>query len=77
MRAAVTVGSVVSIVQKAHQASGERTEGVVLRLLTRSEHHPRGIKVELTSGVVGRVQELGAAGAADGAADGSGSGAGT
>lgn len=56
--ASVRVGLRVSVVQKEHQRTGERTEGVVLRLLTKASHHPRGIKVMLESGVVGRVREI-------------------
>ena len=48
----------VAIVQKHHQATGELTEGIVADILTNSVNHPRGIKVRLESGEVGRVQEL-------------------
>lgn len=48
----------VAIVQKHHQASGELTQGVVADILTNSLNHPRGIKVRLESGEVGRVQEI-------------------
>jgi len=34
------------------------TEGTVTRLLTNSSVHPRGIKVMLEGGVVGRVQKI-------------------
>ena len=57
-RADVKVGARVSIVLKADQPTGRRTEGVVARLLTRSSFHPHGIKVMLEDGRVGRVQEL-------------------
>lgn len=57
-RSSVPVGARVLVVQKEHQRTGERTEGRVLRLLTKSGYHPRGIKVMLESGVVGRVHEL-------------------
>ena len=50
-------GQHVSIVQKHHQPTGELTEGIVERLLTKSGFHPHGIKVKLTSGEVGRVKE--------------------
>lgn len=46
----------VSIVQKQDQGTGELTEGVVADILTNSPTHPRGIKVRLESGEVGRVQ---------------------
>ncbi len=46
------------VVQKHHQRTGELTEGVVVRILTKSSSHPHGIKVMLESGIVGRVQKL-------------------
>lgn len=51
-------GLVVDIVQKQDQRTGRRTRGVVKDILTRSPHHPHGIKVRLESGQVGRVQEV-------------------
>lgn len=54
----IQIGLLVSIVQKPHQRSGELTEGVVKRILTKSPHHPHGIKVMLDTGEVGRVQEI-------------------
>lgn len=58
LRKDIQPGTEVSIVQKHHQRSGELTEGTVKRLLTKSPSHPHGIKVELTSGEVGRVQSI-------------------
>ena len=46
------------VVQKQDQRSGNLTEGVVQTLLTKSPHHPHGIKVRLESGIVGRVKEI-------------------
>ena len=57
-RADVPQGTKVFIVQKQHQPTGELTEGVVANLLTNSPFHPRGIKVRLTNGIVGRVQKI-------------------
>ncbi|HEY3997959.1 MAG TPA: YwbE family protein [Candidatus Xenobia bacterium] len=51
-------GLTVDIVLKQDQATGRRTRGVVQAILTNSAHHPHGIKVRLTSGQVGRVQEV-------------------
>lgn len=48
----------VEIVQKNHQKSGELTEGEVKRILTKSPNHPHGIKVQLTTGEVGRVKHI-------------------
>ena len=58
VRKNVQVGYEVEIVQKHHQRSGEITEGVVKRLLTKSANHPHGIKVRLVDGQVGRVNEI-------------------
>lgn len=54
----ITPGLKVKVVQKQDQRSGKLTEGVVQDLLTNSAVHSRGIKVRLTSGIVGRVQEI-------------------
>lgn len=51
-------GLVVDIVLKQDQRTGKRTRGVVKEILTKSPHHPHGIKVRLESGQVGRVQEI-------------------
>ena len=48
----------VAVVQKNHQRTGELTEGTVSRILTKSTNHPHGIKVQLTSGIVGRVKHI-------------------
>ncbi len=57
-RSDVKIGAKVSIVLKADQRSGKCTEGTVGKLLTNSSFHPHGIKVMLTNGQVGRVQEI-------------------
>ncbi len=54
----VTIGARVNIVLKAHQRTGQLTQGVVAKLLTKSSFHPHGIKVMLEDGQVGRVQEI-------------------
>lgn len=51
-------GSVVDIVRKENQRTGQRTRGVVRDILTRSAFHPHGIKVRLQDGQIGRVQEI-------------------
>ena len=48
----------VAIVLKQDQRTGKRTVGTVKELLTNSNFHPHGIKVRLTDGQVGRVQEI-------------------
>ena len=52
------IGLFVEIVQKPHQKSGELTKGIVARILTKSPNHPHGIKVQLKSGLVGRVKKI-------------------
>ena len=54
----ITPGITVHIVQKQDQRSGKLTSGTVKRILTSSNFHPHGIKVELDSGLVGRVQSV-------------------
>jgi uncharacterized repeat protein (TIGR03833 family) len=57
-RSEITPGMYVRIIEKHNQRSGLLTEGTVSRLLTSSPAHPHGIKVLLTDGRVGRVQEI-------------------
>lgn len=57
-RSEIKPGMIVRVVQKHHQRTGELTEGMVARLLTKSPNHPHGIKVKLESGIVGRVKEI-------------------
>jgi uncharacterized repeat protein (TIGR03833 family) len=57
-RSEIQVGKIVQIVQKQDQRTGDLTEGMVKRILTSSNIHPHGIKVELDSGEVGRVQSI-------------------
>lgn len=54
----IQAGMKVAIVLKEDQRTGKRTEGVVKDLLTKSPHHPHGIKVRLVDGQVGRVREI-------------------
>jgi len=57
-RSDIKPGLNVEIVLKQDQRSGKLTKGVVADILTNSAFHPHGIKVRLTSGQVGRVQEI-------------------
>jgi uncharacterized repeat protein (TIGR03833 family) len=57
-RSAVPGGTRVMVVQKQDQQTGKLTEGIVRNILTNSANHPRGIKVRLESGIVGRVQQI-------------------
>ena len=54
----IRAGLKVAVVLKQDQRTGKRTVGVVKDLLTNSSNHPHGIKVRLTDGQVGRVQEI-------------------
>jgi uncharacterized repeat protein (TIGR03833 family) len=54
----ILIGQQVAIVQKHHQQSGELTEGIVSKILTKSKTHPHGIKVRLQTGEVGRIKEI-------------------
>ena len=57
-RSRVRPGLRVSIVQKQDQRTGRLTGGIVRDILTSSPTHPRGIKVRLESGEVGRVHAI-------------------
>ena len=54
----VRPGRTVDIVLKQDQRTGRLTRGVVKDVLTKSPHHPHGIKVRLETGEVGRVKEI-------------------
>lgn len=58
VRSNIAIGAKVMIIQKQDQRSGKLTEGIVQRILTNSQNHPRGIKVMLECGKVGRVQKI-------------------
>ena len=57
-RKAISAGITVDIVLKKDQRTGKLTRGIVKDILTRSATHPRGIKVRLTDGQVGRVKHI-------------------
>ena len=57
-REKIKIGSMVWVVQKQDQRSGKLTGGIVKRILTSSNLHTHGIKVELESGKIGRVQKI-------------------
>lgn len=54
----IRTGLRVAIVLKQDQRTGKQTVGTVKDILTSSSFHPHGIKVRLTDGQVGRVQEI-------------------
>ena len=57
-RADIKAGTLVQVVRKQDQRTGKLTEGIVKDFLTKSATHPHGIKVSLTSGIVGRVKKV-------------------
>ena len=57
-RSKISLGITVEIVQKQDQRTGKLTEGKVKRILTSSQVHPHGIKVELDIGKIGRIQKI-------------------
>jgi uncharacterized repeat protein (TIGR03833 family) len=57
-RSNIKPGMTVLIVLKQDQATGKLTRGIVKDILTKSPTHPRGIKVRLQDGQVGRVKEI-------------------
>jgi uncharacterized repeat protein (TIGR03833 family) len=57
-RSDIRVGMEVGIMMKEDQKSDRITEGIVQDILTKSNFHPHGIKVRLTSGEVGRVKTI-------------------
>jgi uncharacterized repeat protein (TIGR03833 family) len=57
-RSDIKPGMHVMIIMKEDQRTGELTEGYVKDILTKSPKHPRGIKVRLETGEVGRVHSI-------------------
>lgn len=57
-RSQIKAGMTVLIVLKQDQRTGKLTRGIVKDILTNSPNHPHGIKVRLTNGQVGRVQQI-------------------
>lgn len=51
-------GLEVDVILKKDQPTGRLTRGFVKDILTNSAVHPRGIKVRLQDGRVGRVQAI-------------------
>ncbi len=51
-------GAEVLVVLKRDQRTGKLTRGTVKDVLTNSRRHPRGIKVRLLDGRIGRVQKV-------------------
>ena len=58
IRKNIEIGMLVNVVLKKDQRSGQLTEGIVSRILTKSPIHLHGIKVKLEDGQLGRVKEI-------------------
>ncbi len=54
----IHLGDTVDIIMKKDQRTNRLTRGIVKDILTNSSTHPRGIKVRLQTGQVGRVQTI-------------------
>jgi uncharacterized repeat protein (TIGR03833 family) len=54
----IQAGVRVDIILKQDQRTGKLTRGIVKDILTNSPTHPRGIKVRLADGQIGRVQVI-------------------
>src|SRR4029079_526718 len=52
------VGDKVYIIQKVNYGSEDYDLGIVKDVLTSRPEHPRGHKVRLTTGIIGRVQKF-------------------
>jgi uncharacterized repeat protein (TIGR03833 family) len=57
-RSEIKPGLAAWIIEKAHYGTKKYKQGVVEEILTSRPSHPRGIKVRLTDGSIGRVQWL-------------------
>jgi uncharacterized repeat protein (TIGR03833 family) len=58
VRKNVKPGTEVMVVMKRDQRTGKLTHGTVKDVLTNSRSHPKGIKVRLQDGRIGRVQRI-------------------
>ena len=52
------IGSIVLVAEKINYKNGKLTKGRVIKILSPRSYHPRGIKVILDSGKIGRVQDV-------------------
>jgi uncharacterized repeat protein (TIGR03833 family) len=57
-RETIKIGSIVRVIKKSDQKTGEISEGIVKEVLTKSKFHAHGIKVILEDGIIGRVKEV-------------------
>jgi len=54
----IRIGDAVWIIEKKNYGTKNYKQGIVKDILTSAAKHPRGIKVRLTDGSIGRVQWL-------------------
>ena len=57
----INIGDLVKIIEKEKQGSKDENDlviGYVKRILSHGKYYRNGIKVELTNGIIGRVQYL-------------------
>ncbi|OGY38630.1 MAG: hypothetical protein A2418_02230 [Candidatus Brennerbacteria bacterium RIFOXYC1_FULL_41_11] len=57
-RSQIKPGSTVWIIEKENYGTNKYKQGIVQNILSPRENHPRGIKVSLIDGSIGRVQWL-------------------
>ena len=55
-RSEIRVGDAVWVIEKKHYGTNDYTQGIVAAILSPGGAHPRGVKVRLTDGTIGRVQ---------------------
>ena len=55
-RSEINVGDAVWVIEKQNYGTTNYTQGIVSAILSPGGVHPRGIKVRLTDGTIGRVQ---------------------
>lgn len=55
-RSEIKIGGGVWVIEKKNYGTNDYTQGFVEKILTSKNNHPRGIKVKLRDGTVGRVQ---------------------
>ncbi len=57
-RSEIKPGDAVWVIEKQNYGTNKYTQGIVQDVLSPGNTHPRGIKVRLTDGTIGRVQWL-------------------
>ena len=57
-RSQIKPGTAVWIIEKENYGTNNYKQGIVQSVLSPGQNHPRGIKVRLTDGSIGRVQWL-------------------